>query len=68
MMEEKGIKITIEHDKDGMIFSHREMNLVRLTTGDLAMLFLELERAKLDVLKIQSTIGPLYSVHKKKGR
>ena len=64
-MEEKGIKITLTHDKDGLIYTHREMKLRRVTTLDLAMLLLELERAKLDVLKAQSNIGPLYSIHKK---
>ncbi len=67
-MEETGIKITLEHDKDGLIFTHREMKLGNTTTGDLAMLLLELENAKQDIMRIHSRTGPLFVVHKKKGR
>ncbi|GAH52320.1 unnamed protein product [marine sediment metagenome] len=67
-MEEISIKITLTHDRDGMIFTHREMKLGGTTTGDLAMLLLELENAKQDIMRIHSRTGPLYSVHKKERR
>ena len=67
-MEEIGIKITLEHDTGGLIFTHREMKLGNTTTGDIAMLLLELENAKQDIMRIHSRTGPLYSIHKKKGR
>ena len=65
-MEEIGVKITVEHDTSGLIYAHREVNLSRVTMGDLGMLLLELEKTKQDIMKIESRFGPVFKVYDKK--